>query len=156
MESNSPQAKSGNNATQNVPQNHKHHPIALEMIRLINIIGLNQQGEKVSVKKLQFQGIVKMLNDTKIVKIRKIAMTGNKLKYNQKLLQMSVGLGCSLAAQNHCTFNGKISLKKVRVKDIADEVNITRKFEAVQNVDRNAVRYIILFDFSFGLKVFAI
>ena len=89
MESNSPQAKSSNNTTQNTPQNHKHHPIALEMIRLINIIGLNKQGEKVTRKKLQFQGIVKMVQDNKkAIHIRKIAMTGKRLTLNQKLAKM--------------------------------------------------------------------
>ena len=145
MESNSPQAQSSNNANQNSPQNYKH-PIALEKITLVNVEGLNKHAQIVTFKKFQFQGIVKMLNDTEAIqtrKIRKIAMTGIKLSFNSKLQEMFVGLGCSLAEENRCTFNGKIYLKKARIKDVADKVNITRKFETVQNFDRNAVRYIL-------------
>ena len=141
MESNSPQAKSSDNATQNSSQNHKHHPIALELVRLVNVVGFNPERKTVTSKNLKFQGIVKKLNDKKVFQTRRIEMTGIKLSFDSKLQEMYVGLGCTLKAQNHCTFNGKIYLKKARVRDVADEVNITRKFEAVQNVDRNAVRY---------------
>ena len=129
---------------QNLPQNNlpqtRNHPIALEMIRLVNVIGLNQQGQKISSKKLQFQGIVKMLNNSKMTQIRKVAMTGKKLTFNQKLQEMQVGLSCSLAAQNRCTFDGKINVQKARVFDVARQVQITKKFESVKNVTRNAVK----------------
>ena len=87
------------------------------------------------------KGIVKMLNVPKVIQIRKIAMHGIKLSFNRELQEMFVGLRCPLAAQNRCTFDGKICIKKARVEDVAKAVNITRKFEAVPNVDRNAVRY---------------
>ena len=128
---------------QNLPQNNlpqKNHPIALEMIRLVNVIGLNQQGQKVTSKKLQFQGIVKMLNSSKVIQIRKVAMTGKKLTFNQKLQEMQVGLSCSLAAQNRCTFDGKINVKRTLVYEVARQVQVTKKFESVKNVTRNAVR----------------
>ena len=124
----------------NLPQNQKNHPIALEMIRLVNVIGVNQQGQKVSTKKLQFQGIVKMLNNPKVIGIRKVAMTGKKLTFNQKLQEMQVGLSCSLAVQNRCTFDGKINVKKAKVFEVARQVQITKKFESVKNVTRNVVR----------------
>ena len=101
----------------NLPQTLKNHPIALEMIRLVNVIGLNQQGQKVVSKKLQFQGVVRTLNNPKVISIRKVAMTGKKLTFNQKLQEMQVGLSCSLAAQNRCTFDGKINVKKAKVRD---------------------------------------
>lgn len=128
---------------QNLPQNNlpqKNHPIALEMIRLVNVIGLNQQGQKVTSKKLQFQGIVKMLNSSKVTQIRKVAMTGKKLTFNQKLQEMQVGLSCSLAAQNRCTFDGKINVQRKLVYEVARQVQVTKKFESVKNVTRNAVR----------------
>lgn len=128
---------------QNLPQNIKNHPIALEMIRLVNVIGINQQGQKVASKKLQFQGIVKMVNNQNVnnqkIQIRKLAMTGKKLTFNQKLQEMQVGLSCSLATQNHCTFDGKINVKKARVFEVARQVQLTKKFESVQNVTSNAL-----------------
>ena len=126
----------------NLPQTLKNHPIALEMIRLVNVIGLNQQGQKVTSKKLQFQGIVKTLNNPKVISIRKVAMTGKKLTFNQKLQEMQVGLSCSLVAQNRCTFDGKINVKKAKVFEVARQVQITKKFESVKNVTRNAVKNI--------------
>ena len=124
----------------NLPQTLKNHPIALEMIRLVNVIGLNQQGQKVVSKKLQFQGVVRTLNNPKVISIRKVAMTGKKLTFNQKLQEMQVGLSCSLAAQNRCSFDGKINVKKAKVFEVARQVQITKKFESVKNVTRNAVK----------------
>ena len=118
----------------------KNHPIAIEMIQLVDVIGLNSRGEKAKGKKLQFQGIVKMVKNPNVrVKVK---MTGRKLSYNQKLSEMAVGLGCTFEAKNRCTFNGKINIKKNKVYEVARQVQITKKFEMVKNVTRNAVRYI--------------
>ena len=59
---------------------------------------------------------------------------GKILSCNQKLQEIYVGLGCSVAAANRCTFEGKILLKKDRVSDVVKHVQITRKFEAFSEV----------------------
>ena len=82
-----------------------------------------------------------MLRTTEVIKVQKIAMTGTKFSFNGKLQEMYVGMGCSLAAANRCTFDGKIFLKKDRIRDVANQIKITRKYEAVRNVSRNAVKY---------------
>ena len=89
-----------------------------------------------------------MLRTTEVIKVQKIAMTGTKFSFNGKLQEMYVGMGCSLAAANRCTFDGKIFLKKDRVRDVANHVKIKRKFEAVRNVTRNAVRYMRYYHYS--------
>ena len=76
-----------------LPQNLKNHPIALEMVRLVNIIGMNPQGQRVSSKKLQFQGVIKLAGNPKVIQVRKVSMTGKKLTFNQKMKEMQVGLG---------------------------------------------------------------
>ena len=157
MESNSLESKSSNNATQNSPQNHKHHPITLEKITLINIIGLNKQGEKVTRKKLQFQGIVKMVQDNKKeIHVRKIAMTGKRLTLNQKLAEMCIELDCSLTTAKSCTFEGKIHIKEAKVFEVARQVQISKKFETVKNVTRKAVRFMQYFHVKRNIKVFQI
>ena len=106
----------------------KNHPIALEKIN--------------SAKRIQFQGIVRIITNPKVPRIIKILMNGNKLTFNQKLQEMSVQLTCPLAKQKFCTFDGKISIKKAKVFEIARQVGITTKFEFsafLQNVTRNAV-----------------
>ena len=40
-----------------LPQNLKNHPIALEMVRLVNIIGMNPQGQRVSSKNCNFKAL---------------------------------------------------------------------------------------------------
>ena len=130
----------------------KNHPIAIEMIRLVNVIGLNSRGEKAKGKKLQFHGIVKMVENPN-VRV-KVEMTGMKLSFNQKLNEMIVGLGCTFAAQNRCTFDGKINIKKNRVFEVARQVQIRKKFEAVRNVARNAVRYMQNYFAKRCIKIF--
>ena len=76
-----------------LPQNLRNHPIALEMVRLVNLIGTNPQGQRVSSKKLQFQGIVKVAGNPKVIQVRRVSMTGKKLTFNQKAKEMQVGLG---------------------------------------------------------------
>ena len=156
MESNSPQTNWSNNATQNSSQNPKHHPIALELVRLVNVFGFNQERKTITSKKLQFQGIVKSLNVAKVIQIRKIAMHGIKLAFDRELQVMFVGLRCALAAQSRCTFDGKICIKKARFEDVLKAVKITRKFEAVPNVTRKAIRFIQYFHVKRNIKVFQI
>ena len=117
----------------NSPQ--KNLPIALEMIKLVNVIGLNKCGEKMACKQLQFQGIV---NSSKN---RKVTMTAMRLTFDKPLIEMTVGLRCSLSAQNRCTFDGKINIKKAKVLEVATQIRTTQRFEAIRNVTRNAVRY---------------
>ena len=139
--SNSPQAKSSNNATQNSPQNLEYHPIALEMIRFDDYIRTNEHGQRVSGRKLQFQGIVKVLNNKKVSQIQKIAMTGKRMTLNQKLVELYILLDCSLATAKGCTFEGKIHIKKAKASEVARQIQIEKKFETVPNVTRIAVRF---------------
>ena len=44
-----------------------------------------------------------------------------------------------MAAQNNCSFDGRIQVHKDRVFEVAREVQLTKKFESVKNVTRNAV-----------------
>ena len=142
MESNSQQATSSNNSTQNSAQNYKHHPIALEMIRYDNYIRTNEQGQQVSGKTLQFQGIVKMLQDNKkLSQIQKTAMTAKSLMFNLKLVELCLSLDCSLTTEKGCTFGGKIHIKKAKVFEVAKQVQIEKKFESVSNITRIAVRF---------------
>ena len=120
----------------NSPQ--KNLPIALEMIKLVNVIGLNKCGEKMACKQLQFQGIV---NSSKN---RKVTMTAMRLTFDKPLIEMTVGLRCSLSAQNRCTFDGKINIKKAKVFAVARQVRIRKNFETVENNTRNAVGYITM------------
>lgn len=132
-------AASLQNLPQNLSQNSKMHPIALEMVRMVNIVGINQQGQKIQSKKLQFQGIVRLMSNPKVIQVRRVSMTGKKLTFNQKLREMQVGLSCALVAQNNCTFDGRINVKQDRVFDVARQVQVHKKFESVQNVTRNVV-----------------
>ena len=112
----------------NSPQ--KNLPIALEMIKFVNVIGPDKCGEKMAGKKLQFQGIV---NSSKN---RKVTMTAMRLTFDKPLIEMTVGLRCSLSAQNRCTFDGKINIKKAKVFEVARQVQISK------NNTRNVVEYI--------------
>ena len=105
----------------------QNHPIALETIK------------NNPAKKLFFQGIVRVTN--KVPQIRKIVMKGTKLTFDPKLQEMIVELDCPLAAQNRCSFYGKINIKKAKVLEVATQIRTTQRFEAIRNVTRNAVRY---------------
>ena len=105
----------------------QYHPIALETIK------------NNPAKKLFFQGIVRITN--KVPQIRKIVMKGTKLTFDTKLQKMIVELDCPLAAQNRCTFYGKINIKKAKAFEVARQVQISKKFETVKNVTRKAVRF---------------
>ena len=104
----------------------KNHPIAVEMIRLVD------------GKIFQCQGIVKLINNPNNPKV---TMTGKSLYFNQKSCEMNVRLKCSLAAENRCTFEGKINIKDADVFQVVRQIQITKRFESVKNVTRNAVRY---------------